>query len=370
MSAWRTSARRQAVSLHPRPTLRLARPSWLERASDLLAEDDPGPTPWLVRGVIVDRAITAAVGRWKTTKTYALLDIAISVVTGLAFLGRHIVPDPGSVVLVLEESGRQALWRRLDSLCRGRAIDCDALADLHFAANRRVKLDEAEWQQDILAAGKELQPRAFILDPLARLKRPGRDENAQKEYAVLIEFMRLLRDETGAAVIFVQHTGHQGEHMRGTSDLESVWESRLAFRRDDRTISIKSEHREAEDSDTAISYRLAWDELTRTIRLDPVEDPLDAKVTAYLADHPDASGNEVYKALKGNGPRSRQKAPATTGTRLRYHLGTTPLGHTLSEWYRSYPSPYGRGCGYHLAKCWYQKRSTTPRRRRVRARTP
>ena len=32
---------------------------------------------------------------------------------------------------------------------------------------------------------------------------------------VLVEFMRELRDETGAAVAFVQHQGHQGDHMRG-----------------------------------------------------------------------------------------------------------------------------------------------------------
>ena len=44
--------------------------SWLVRGSDLLAEPDPGPTPWLVDGLIVDQALVAAVGRWKTTKSY------------------------------------------------------------------------------------------------------------------------------------------------------------------------------------------------------------------------------------------------------------------------------------------------------------
>lgn len=48
-----------AVSLASRPT------SWLVDAADLLAEPDPGPTAMLVEDLIVDRALVAAVGRWK-----------------------------------------------------------------------------------------------------------------------------------------------------------------------------------------------------------------------------------------------------------------------------------------------------------------
>ena len=100
----------------------------LEPASELLREPDPGPTPWLITDVYVDQALGAIVGPWKVTKTYATLDMTISITTGEPFLGREI-PDAGPVVLVLEESGRAALWRRLDALCRGRAID-SPLAEL------------------------------------------------------------------------------------------------------------------------------------------------------------------------------------------------------------------------------------------------
>jgi hypothetical protein len=41
---------------------------WLIDAANLLAEPDPGPTPWLVENLIVDSALVACVGRWKTTK--------------------------------------------------------------------------------------------------------------------------------------------------------------------------------------------------------------------------------------------------------------------------------------------------------------
>src|SRR5439155_20113293 len=128
-----------------------------------------------------------------------------------------------------------------------------------------------DWQGKLLDVGVRRSPRLFVFDPLARMKTPLRDENAQKEMAAVIEFMRLLRDQTGAAVAFVHHTGHNGGHMRGSSDLESVWETRLGFERQEGVVKITPEHREAETSGT-ISYRLDWDEQTRTIRLAEMRD--------------------------------------------------------------------------------------------------
>ena len=61
--------------------------SGLIDAADLLAQPDPGPTPWLVEGLIVDQVLIAAVGRWKTTKSYGLLDICISIATGRPAFG-------------------------------------------------------------------------------------------------------------------------------------------------------------------------------------------------------------------------------------------------------------------------------------------
>ncbi len=314
-------------------------PGWLENAGALMAEPDPGPTPMLVEDLMVDQALTAVVGRWKTMKSFALLDISISIVTGTPWLGRLSVKTqpmgrlsiPCPVVLVLEESGRTALRRRLDSLCRGRGIapvDApDALEYLHYIANRRVKLDDGGWQNELVAIGKDLGPALFGLDPLARMKSAARDENAQKEYAPLIEFMRHLREETGAAVAFVQHQGHSGDHMRGTSDLETVWETRLGFRRDSDTITITSEHREAE-AGPPISFRFSWDETTRSIRLVEVGDSVQAKVAAHLVDHPDASGNAVHEAIGGRRQEvlAEVKRQRESGSQIGNHPGTTTPG--------------------------------------------
>jgi hypothetical protein len=139
-----------------------------------------------------------------------------------------------------EESGRAALWRRLDALCRGRAIDRDRLRGrLFVAANARVKLDDSGWQAELVETGQRIEPRLIALDPLARMKAAGREENSQTDMAALVEYLRLLRDETTSAVGFVHHTGHAGDTMRGSSDLESIWESRLAWKRDGQSSLVE-----------------------------------------------------------------------------------------------------------------------------------
>jgi hypothetical protein len=274
---------------------------WFVDAADLLAEPDSGPVPWLVEGLIVDQALTAAVGRWKTTKSYAMLELAISVVSGRPAFGELAIPTPGPVLYVIEESGRDALWRRFDALSRGRAIVREELRGLLLAPNERVKLDDADWQARLIELGqREPRPRLFIFDPLARMKAPARDESGQSDMATVIEFMRELHDATGAGVAFVHHLGHTGEHMRGSSDLESVWESRLAWTKKDGLIELASEHREAEAGPT-LRYRIDWDAVTRSIRFlleKPPDDVLDA-VRAYLAKHPAASANEVAAKVVG-----------------------------------------------------------------------
>ncbi|MFN8224749.1 MAG: AAA family ATPase [Gaiellales bacterium] len=272
---------------------------WLVDAADLLAEPDPGPTPWLVEGLVVDRSLAAIVGRWKTTKSWAMLELGVSIATGVAAFGTAAVPEPGPVVYVIEESGRKPLQRRLDMLCRGRGIKPERLrGQLFLAANARVKLDDDEWQARLVELGADVKPRAFIFDPLARMKAPDRDENAQGAMAEVIEYLRRLRDAADAAILFVHHTGHNGDHMRGSSDLESAWESRLAFARDgdSGTVTVTAAHREAEDG-AVVAYTLEHRPDPATIRLRPTTLPLVERVLEWIDENEPATADTIAKGV-------------------------------------------------------------------------
>jgi AAA domain len=287
--------REPAVRAEPPPE----DPDWLQRASDLLEEPDPGPTPFLVEDLIVDQAIAAAVGSYKVAKSYTLTELAIAIVTGRDAFGAYSVPDPGPVVMVMEESGRAAFHRRLDMLRRGYALQSGQLAELYFAANLGVRLNEPEWQDRLLLAGAALRPRAIILDPLVRLKGATVNENEQSEMGPVLDFMRRLRDESGAAIPYSHHTGHQGSHQRGSSDLEGYWESRLQIDKEpDGARKVTADHREAE-SGHSFRFRLDFDEQSRSLRMRTVRSDLEQAVEAYLREHPTATKNEVKENVEG-----------------------------------------------------------------------
>jgi AAA domain len=82
----------------------------------------------------------------------------------------------------------------------------------------------------LLTAAAAIRPRAIMLDPFVRLRGARIDESSQKDVGPVLDFLGKLRDESGAAVIYSHHTGHQGSHQRGSSDLEGFWESRVQWR--------------------------------------------------------------------------------------------------------------------------------------------
>jgi hypothetical protein len=271
---------------------------WYESAADLLAEPDPGPTPFLVDELIVEGSIAAFVGAPKNGKTWTLLDIAVAVAAGELALGRFAVPTPGPVLLILEESGRAALHRRLDMLVRGRALDPGRLDELYFAANKRVRLDDFEWRNRLLNAAGERDWRLIAFDPLARVK-GAVDENVQREIGPVLDFLRDLRAVRGSTVAYVHHTPHDSTRHRGSSDLEAYWESKLTILKTNGTRTIRAEHREAESTPSYVVSQ-GFDAMTNTLRLRAFEGELEERVREYLEQHPEASANEVNDNVEGN----------------------------------------------------------------------
>jgi hypothetical protein len=301
-------------------------PPWYESAAELLAEPDPGETPFLVPNLIVEGSVAQLVGPPKKGKTYVLLDLAIAVATGGKALGRFAVPAAGPVLLVLEESGRAALHRRLDRLARGRAVAPGRLHHFHYAANRRVKLDDEEWRDRLRATCRQVDWRLIAFDPYARLKGSS-DEDSQKESGPVLDFLRELRDLSSSTVIYVAHTGHEGTRQRGSSDFESYYESKLTIVEKSGKRTLTADHREAEASGPfELSFR--FDGATRTLRIDADEDDLARRVREYLEEHPDASANTVVDAVEGNRQRILElvKRLREGGSESEEPPGTTPSG--------------------------------------------
>ena len=122
--------------------------------------------------------------------------------------------------------------------------------------------------------------------------------------------------------------------MRGSSDLAGYWESAITVKkRDDAQREIQAEHREAEASPATI-YRADFDSTTNSVRLNVVGGTARAKVAAYLADHPDASANEVVKDDRDQPAgraqaRRRDRGPMTAPDKW-FQSGNHPRNHRAS----------------------------------------
>jgi len=276
---------------------RAHRERWPESAAALLAEADPGPTPFLVESLIVEGAIAAIVGAPKVGKTWLTLDIALALATGLPVLERFAVNTPGPVLLVLEESGRIALRRRLEDLLAGRGASREGMGNLHFFANARVRLNDPEWQRDLLRIVTTLKPSAVLLDPLVRLKGAEVDESSQREIGPVLDLIRDLRDAGETTVAYTAHTGHTGTHQRGSSDLEAYWETKLTLKEGKyQQIQLTAEHREAPNEEP-ITYQRIADPKTGAIRLCAPSRTLREKVQRAVRETPFTDTRTLAKTV-------------------------------------------------------------------------
>jgi hypothetical protein len=283
---------------------------WLRSGRELLEQPDPGPVDWLIEELLVEQALGVIQGHYKAGKSWLGLELAVAIVTGRDALGRFAVPHPGAVIMVLEESPERETHRRLDQLRRAHSLSPEAVTDLHLASNQGVRLDPgSEWRERLVAAAKEIKPRAVICDPLVRLKGGEIDENVQREIVQVLDFISELRREAGCAVIFSHHVGHKDRgRMRGSSDLEAFWSSKIVIEGEKNPRKLSALHRDAAPTEE-YGWDLRWHEQSQSMRVEVAEgrsasQKLRDKLLSHVQLHPGESGNAVWKAVGGRKERA------------------------------------------------------------------
>jgi hypothetical protein len=188
-------------------------------------------------------------GAPKCAKTWLGLDLALSVATGTACLGRYAVPRPGPVLVYLAEDALTVVRQRVEGMARQRGLEL-AGVDLHVITVPALRLDRQPHRQRLLETVRRLRPRLLLLDPLVRLH--GIDENSATEVAELLAYFRLLQRQLDLSVILVHHTRKNaaggvaaGQGLRGSSDLHAFGDSNLYLRRVRERLVLLSEHRAA-----------------------------------------------------------------------------------------------------------------------------
>jgi hypothetical protein len=204
---------------------------------------------WLVEPLWGARAVGVIGGAPKCAKTWLGLDLALSVATGTACLGRYAVPEPGPVLVYLAEDALPVVRQRIEGMARHRRMDL-AGVEIHVITAAVLRLDRGPDRARRWETTRRLRPRLLVLDPLVRLH--GIDENHAGEVAELLAYFRSLQRQLDLAVLLVHHTRKNaaggvaaGVGLRGSSDIHAFGDSNLYLRRNREHLVLSSEHRAA-----------------------------------------------------------------------------------------------------------------------------
>ncbi len=217
------------------------------RIGEIPQED--GAPRWLVEELWGASSVGVIGGAPKCSKTWLGLDLALSVATGTACLGRYAVPAPGPVLVYLAEDALPIVRQRVEGMARHRGLTLEQV-EIHVITAPTLRLDHDAHRRQLQETAQRLRPRLLLLDPLVRLH--GIDENNASEVAGLLAYIRTLQREFDLSVMLVHHTRKNtpsgvaaGQALRGSGDLHAFGDSNLYLRRSKDRLLLSSEHRAA-----------------------------------------------------------------------------------------------------------------------------
>jgi len=204
---------------------------------------------WLVEQLWGESSVGVIGGAPKCSKTWLGLDLALSVATGTACLGKYAVPRAGPVLVYLAEDALPVVRERVAGMARHRGLELAAV-EIHVITAPTLRLDREPHRTRLFETARRLRPRLLLLDPLVRLH--GLDENNAGEVAGLLAYFRALQRELDLSLVLVHHTRKNaaggvaaGQGLRGSGDLHAFGDSNLYLRRTSQRLVLSSEHRAA-----------------------------------------------------------------------------------------------------------------------------
>lgn len=217
------------------------------RVGEIPCEDQP--RRWLIDQLWGDASVGLIGGAPKCSKTWLGLDLALSVATGTACLGKYTVARAGPVLVYLAEDALPVLRERVAGMARHRGLEL-AEVPMNVITAPTLRLDRDPHRTQLWETARRLRPRLVLLDPLVRLH--GIDENKAGEVAGLLAYFRSLQRQLDLSVILVHHTRKNatggaaaGQGLRGSGDLHAFGDSNLYLRRSRERLLLSSEHRAA-----------------------------------------------------------------------------------------------------------------------------
>lgn len=197
------------AATNPNPQTAKARYRILSASDALLP---PPPTEWVVKNLIEAGTLSAIYGDPGCGKTWALLDLSVSVGLGKDWL--NFETKKSTVLLIDEESGERRLMRRLGEVLRGH--HADEKTPIFSVSYGRFDLGNRHDPRELEALIQTTGAKLVIIDALSDVA-PGRDENATKDMKPILLALKSIAEDTNAAIIVIHHSNKQGGYRGATT---------------------------------------------------------------------------------------------------------------------------------------------------------
>lgn len=198
----------------------------LRRADQIVSR----ATPWLIDGWLVEGTLAGLVAPSSTCKSFLAIDWACCIATGTPWNG-HAVKK--RAVCYLAGEGLHGLRKRIAAweIANGISIKDAPLylsASLPFLCNDLSAIASIDEMNEVTLAG----PGLVIIDTVARAM-GGANENSAEHMSALIRSMDWFKQELGATVLSVHHTGNNPSNQtraRGSSAYRAALDSEFLLK--------------------------------------------------------------------------------------------------------------------------------------------
>jgi AAA domain len=196
---------------HPTlPAAELAVSSFGEVAARVAAAGEPR---WLIQGLWPADAYGVLAAQEKAGKTWAALDLAVSVASGQPWLDHFACLSPGQVLVFLGEGGERATVRRIEAIAASKGVHLDQLADRLRLCFRVPRLAAPGAGSELAAIQGELaeHPAALVvLDPLY-LAAAGASGSNLYDMGAVLQAIQGVCQHAGCALLVVTHWNKTGD---------------------------------------------------------------------------------------------------------------------------------------------------------------
>lgn len=203
------------------------------------------PVKWLVKDWLPEQTVGMVVAPPGSYKTWLLQDLAVSVASGMPFLGQFPVVKKGPVLFMQQEDWHGQTAHRFSLIASRRAnlalpymagdtmhVDVPPHIPIYLHEERRFRFDDQEVVDAWIEKIKQIRPVLVILDPLYSA---GSVEDFMAGTARQMFLFKSIRDAYGTTFLIAHHTRKSarpsgeanGRRQSDVPEREDVWGSQF-----------------------------------------------------------------------------------------------------------------------------------------------